>query len=223
MRYLGGYSWRVMFAIAVLCSGCATDSGQVARSFVPNEREGMVYGRMDFVVDGQTLAPDAHMGFLKASIRTLLSKFGGVDTLSSNEWKAGEFIIDANAKERGEFAAKLPVGRYYIFEIMYFAAVAYGDGMTGWRTYAETSGSRINKPFIITFDVLPNKVTYLGTIRHLIQTDGLQQRLYFDLQFADEYTNSTKIFLERFPALSNAIETRAYKIETLTAPIKNKK
>jgi hypothetical protein len=208
-----------MFAIAVLCSGCATPSDTIAPAFVPSEREGLIYGRMEFVVDGKTLATDAHVGLVKSNITTSVSKFSGIDKLNTSGWIPGEFQFGASASERGEFSAKLPVGRYYIVAFDYWGASPAVDKQLYWSTYAEKMGTSLYKPTIITFDVLPNKATYLGTIRHLIQRDGPQQ-LYFDIQLADEYANSTKVFLERFPALSNAIETRAYKIETLTAPIK---
>jgi hypothetical protein len=59
MRCLGGHVRCVLLAMALLSGGCASTSDKIESTFVPNEREGLVYGRMEFVVNGHTLPPDA--------------------------------------------------------------------------------------------------------------------------------------------------------------------
>lgn len=217
------YAWCALVAVVLICSGCATTSDNIDPAFAPNEREGLVYGRMEFVVNGQTLPQDARAGLIKPKVVAHVSKFGGISELNSNAWKAGEFMFDAPVSDSGEFAAKLPVGRYYFVEFMYFGAGTGPAGMAGWRTYTEIMHGDVFKPMVVTFDVLPGKATYLGTIRHLVQLGSPKlsgQAFFFNLEFVDEYGNSTEALMHRFPRLTSVTAPQMYRIETLSAPLK---
>jgi hypothetical protein len=213
--------WAVIAAM-VLCIGCATHTDKIDASFVPTEKDGFIYGRMEFVVNGRTLPPDARAGLVTAEIVSHVSHFGGVETLNSNAWKPGEFFFRAPVSNHGEFAARLPVGRYYIVELIYLGAARGPAAMTAWRTYTEILGGDLFKPIVITFDVLPGKATYLGTIRHLVRLDPQRagQQFFFGLDFIDEFGSSTEFMLREFPGLANATAQRAFEVETLSAPLK---
>jgi hypothetical protein len=122
-------SIATVFLIAM--GGCASVA-VVSKDFVPNEREAIVFGRMEFVVDG-TPPPNARFGSVKPAIRMHVSRYSGVGELNRNALKPGEFVLEAPVSDEGYFVAQLPVGEYYVVESVYVGARGGYDSPIGWE------------------------------------------------------------------------------------------
>lgn len=221
-KFDGSLAKSLAVCMAFLLTGCATFVDAVPPDFVPNAHEGLIYGRMEFVVDGKTLPPDTRYGLVKPMIRSSISRFTSIRELNENGWKAGEFAFDAAVSDAGDFVARLPVGRYYFVEFDYFGP---GNGIPMWRTYADTFGVRLMYPTIYEFDVLPGKATYIGSMRHLVDygaawTSG--QVVYFDLTQSDDSVAATARLLDRSPKLRGITESKLVVSEKVDTPPKLK-
>lgn len=196
----------------------------VEPTFTPDEREGLIYGRMEFVFNGQVLPPDAKGTlFLKPKVRSGISKFVGLDKLNTSGWSASDYLLDSFVSERGFFAVRLPVGRYYFVDFTYTGAAPGPASMASWRTYTELLSSTVRKPMVISFEVLPGKATYLGTIRHFLSLGRLRinsQEFFFDLQFSDEYKEATNVLLQHMPGLMVPTISSPYHVDMLAAPVR---
>nr|WP_298717043.1 hypothetical protein [uncultured Steroidobacter sp.] len=193
-----------VLAVMAVVAGCATTAPPVPTDFMPNGQEAIVFGRMEFVSNGTTLPPDTRFGLLKPQIIVHFSPLTDATVLNRSELGAAKFAVRALVSENGHFITKLPVGRYYVDTLGYFGT--RGGNFTGWRTYAPEAG----KPFLLTFDVLPNKATYLGTVRNFVWlgTQTMSRDEYsFNLGFVDERTEAEQYLLQRHPALRDSIES----------------
>jgi hypothetical protein len=214
--------WEIVVLLVCNAAGCATTAPPVDTGFVPNDREGLVYGRMEFVVDGTTVPPGTRHGLIKPEVDAELSKYTGLDQLNENAWKPGEFVIRAPVSGDGHFAAKLPVGRYYFVGFTYLGAGGGHAGLAFWRTYTQISQTHVSRPMLITFEVVPNKATYLGTVRHLVTVGSnstTTQEFSFDLQLVDDSAAETARLLQQYSHLKGMTEPHLPKVDLLNSPL----
>jgi hypothetical protein len=199
--------------------GCtlATPLGPVAGDFVPNEHEGMIYGRMELVINGNTVQSSS--AFTKTSVIVHVSHFVSDDQLNTNAFRPGEFSFRAYVTGDGRFAAKLPVGRYYCVEFAYVGVPVGRTSMAGWRTYAEIPGETLGRRSVVTFDVLPNKATYVGHLRHHLDIEHSfrKDHVQFDMDLANDTGQDTAWLLEQHPGLKGATVSRLLVREPLIA------
>jgi hypothetical protein len=215
----------VLSILIFIGNGCAATADRVSADFAPSKDEGLIYGRMEFVVNGRTLPPDARAGFVKPGITAHVSKYIDPGMLNKNGWKPGEFVFDAPVSSEGHFVGKLPVGKYYFVEFQYFGASTGRGNLASWRTYTETSGVRLRRPMLISFEVLPNKATYIGSLRHLVDLGSpslTTQVFFFDLQLSNEFSNETPRLLQKYPHLKDATESHIVFTEWLDPQQLNK-
>lgn len=221
-RRVSGIACIALGVALLALSGCVTRVDPVAPTFVPNEREGVVYGTMEFVVNGWQWPPDTRVGLIKPEIGAEISRFQGLDELTTGSFRSGDLIIHAMVRDGGDFVAKLPVGRYYFVTFGYHGVGP--DGIAVWRTYSDMifSGQKVDRAMLVMFDVVPNKATYIGTMRHLISEggSGLQTSLGFGMQIRNEFGAATARILQPYPQLQPMAESHMVTIYPLPAPIK---
>jgi hypothetical protein len=211
--------WAILVSVIIGLTGCATPAGKVSNDFTPNDREGVVYGRMELDINGETLPPDYHQGFVNTNVVVHVSRYQGDDQLNSNSWKPGEFAFRAHVSQDGRFAAKLPVGTYYCVEFAYAGVPVGRARLAGWRTYAPILGETLVRPSVITFEVLPNKATYIGHVHHMLQIEhaGRQDHVNFDLRLSDDTAQDTSWLLQQYPNLGGETTSRLVVREPLRA------
>lgn len=214
----------VVLAIVCVASGCAPNRALIKPDFMPNEREGLVYGQMEFVVDGQGFSPEARTAFTRPTIYSYVSRYVEGGPLSTSGWDSSDFRFEASVSRAGHFAARLPVGKYYFMTFEYFSAVPGPLGHASLRTYTEIeeSGVKLTRPMLLTFEVLPNKATYIGNVHHFLQfgMSGAKFTTGFDLQFSNQYAPETNWLLQQYPQLIGATESHVLRRDYLSAPVR---
>lgn len=209
-----------MMALLASLSACVTGVDRVATDFAPSDTEGLVYGRMELLVNDGAIEPDKDHG----EVMSFLRKFTGINNLTQPLLveSPGTLRIDARVTEGGDFVARLPVGRYYFDHFAYFGATR---GMADWCTYSGSGYTTVSTPLLVTFDVLPNRATYIGTLRHRLWVDdphpyaGLGTKVHFGLDMKNEFDSVTKRVLVRYTKLQRPAEMGLAQVQVLGAPI----
>jgi hypothetical protein len=207
-------------ALLASLSACVTGVDRVATDFAPSNTEGLVYGRMELLVNDGAVEPDKEHGQVMAFLR----KFTGIDDLYKPVLgeAPGTLRIEARVSNRGDFVAKLPVGHYYFDHFVYLSFMGR-RGNADWCTYSGTGYTTVSTPMLVTFDVLPNTATYIGTIRHLIRVDNpyspLGTRFKFALDMKNEFTSSTNRVLAPYTKIQRSPEVNLALVQVLMAPV----
>jgi hypothetical protein len=215
-----------VIALVVVLAGCASELKTAAPDFAPNDREGLVYGRMEVVLNGAVLPPDAKLkhSLVKPEVQATVMPFTTLDEVSTGVNESNGFRLKAPVSSAGDFIVKLPVGRYYVAAFVYWG-IATNRTVPVWRTYSAMLGEDLAKPSLVTFDVLPNKATYFGTLQHIIDFNesipGFGSRIGFGLQVKNEFASTTKRILAPYTALQQSAGIRLVQIQPLTAPIRS--
>ena len=140
-----------------------------------------------------------------------VSRYQGDDQLNSNSWKPGEFAFRAYVSQDGRFAAKFLIGD--VPPASSSLTPAFQWAAPGWRAgglMRRFSGETLGRASVITFEVLPNKATYIGHVRHMLQIEhtGRQDHVNFDLGLSDDTAQDTPWLLQRYPNLQSATTSR---------------
>jgi hypothetical protein len=107
-----------------------------------------------------------------------------------------------NSDTDGYFSLELPVGRYYIVYFIYDDIV--GTSAIYSRTYESIDGATTNKPWVMTFDVLPGRANYVGTWMHRFLTKDRFPKpasAYSDIELIDEGGEASQWLGRKFPNL----------------------
>jgi len=214
--------FREMIAIGFLCvtlvlglAGCVTMATNPGIGFTPNEQEGIVFGQMQLLDDGNLVRYNARTFFGIAypqMIQTHVSQFSDVQSVSLNQWLPAEkqHSFLTQIADDGYFSVKLPVGRYYINSFGYFLP-EYLPFPKGWSTYMSLMGITPSDPKVVIFDVLPNQATYIGTFIHRSDSaDGQSnsRKRNFKLKVVDEYEKCKSVFLAKHPQIGQSVVSR---------------
>ncbi|MFA5337178.1 MAG: hypothetical protein WC330_02450 [Candidatus Omnitrophota bacterium] len=204
---------RKMMTVGSFCvllilgiSGCATVAVGPEVGFIPNEQEGIVFGQMQLLIDGNLVRYDGKKYFgavWPQKVVTHISPYSDEQSLNMNTLLPGKLAFATQIADDGYFSAKLPVGRYYVNEFGYYLP-NYLSFPKGCRTYMYYMGV---KPFdlqIVLFDVLPNKATYIGTFIHRSDT-GNNKKTIFKLRMANEFDTNKTVFLSKHPMAEESV------------------
>lgn len=187
-------------------SGCATVAGDPGAGFIPNEQEGIVFGQMQLLIDGNLVRYDGKRYFgavWPQKVVTHISPYSDGQSLNMNTFLPGKLAFATEIADDGYFSAKLPVGRYYVDEFGYYLP-NYLSFPKGCRTYMDYMGVKPSDLQIVLFDVLPNKATYIGTFIHRSDT-GDNKKTIFKLRIINEYDKCESVFLAKHPMAEGSV------------------
>ncbi|MDD3295728.1 MAG: hypothetical protein PHU64_00015 [Candidatus Omnitrophica bacterium] len=195
--------FREIIAVGSFCvllvlglAGCVTMATNPGVGFTPNEQEGIIFGQMQLLVEGNLVRYDTRAFFGIAHpqmIQTFVSPYTDDQSVNVNWLLSGKLAFKTQLADEGYFSAKLPVGRYYVSDFGYFLP-DYLPFPKGWRTYMPFMGTKPSDPKIVIFDVLPNQATYIGTFIHRSDT-GDDRKTVLKLRIVDEYEQCKAYFL----------------------------
>lgn len=213
---------REMVAIGFLCVllvsglvGCVTMATNPGVGFTPNEQEGIIFGQMQLLDDGNLVRYDTRTFFGIAypqMIQTHIAPFSDIQSVSRSQWlpaKQQQSFL-AQIADDGYFSVKLPVGRYYINGFGYFLP-EYLPFPKAWSTYMSLMGITPSDPKVVIFDVLPNQATYIGTfIYRSDSVDGQSnnRQRNFKLKIVDEYEKCKPVFLVKHPQVGQSVVSK---------------
>jgi len=217
--------FTTVMALLASLSACVTGVDRVATDFAPNDTEGLVYGRMELFVNEGAVKPDQKRG----EVMSFLRNFTGTDNLvrPGLAESPGTLRIDARVTQGGDFIAKLPVGRYYFDHFVYIGLVERPRGalrgIVDWCTYSNSGYTTVSEPILVTFDVLPNRATYIGTLRHRVRIDDpyaiLSTNINFGLEMKNEFASDTKRILAPYTKLQHPAEMDLAQVQVLSTPV----
>jgi len=157
-----GFTW--------LLASCAATAPALKAGAAPDASNGVIYGRMRVIKNGEEVTRDAHWDLIKPYVAMQFSPFEGADKLMTSSLEAGKWFLDTDLSKGGLFSTVLPVGRYYAvcFQMDGFNAI------TAMRvsTYRSITGSRLVERNVLLFDVLPGKSLYIGDFVHSLRANG---------------------------------------------------
>lgn len=213
---------RLTTVVAILASlsACVTGVDRVATDFAPSDAEGLVYGRMELLVNDGAITPDQKHGEVMSFLRT----FTGTDSLVKPVLVEvpGTLRIDARVAQGGDFVAKLPVGRYYFDHFVYIGP-ARGYVSADWCTYSGTGYTTVSTPMVVTFEVLPNQATYIGTLVHHLRLENprspLRTRVDFGLEMKNDFASVTQRILAPYTHLQRPAKIDLAHVQLLSAPV----
>lgn len=197
-------TWLALLACALLAA-CASTLKPPDAAAVPDGQRSLVVGRAIVLHNGSTVAAtDARASLLAPGIIIHLSPLVDENKIERNAFVAGKWATRAYVAEDGYFAAELPPGKYYVVEYQYRKQV---DGVTGFRTYMPLLGSTVYQPYLVTFEVVPGRATYIGTTVHKIDdtmagvnADGTARKGWsLNLTVRSEEAQARAWFLQRYP------------------------
>lgn len=231
------YGWKKSCKLFLMCcssmilfslTSCANIVSIPNSNLTPNADEGIIFGRMQFSING-TLINTNQSNFFNSSIITHISLFKGDSNINMNLFSPGELAFKSIVVDDGYFAAKLPVGEYYIVEFIYHALFDKElKGTHGFRTYLQRDGITVKNPKIVKFKVLPNKAIYIGDLIHVVNKKMIEktwnQEVWmteFDIRQNIEFESSRKNFIVKFPLNHNDdINLFPAKFDRFVAPAK---
>jgi hypothetical protein len=192
-----------VLGVAIQLGSCAASIPKVSDAVAANltANQGVVFGRMAVVKDGHALTTDLYRNLLKPEVAVHLSPFESMEKLARNEWLPGKWFFRAHLLKGGYFSTTLPAGKYYFVEFMFIDVTRE---MLALRTYDSNSAAQIFRPAVVTFEVLPGKTTYIGTIVHKIDEAG--RGAGWSMDITDESADATQWFKTQHPR-SDAIES----------------
>jgi len=197
-KIVGVVSFCVLLILGI--SGCATVAVDPGVGFIPNEQEGIVFGQMQLLIDGNLVRYDGKRYFgvvWPQKVVTHISPYSDGQSLNMNPLLPGKLAFATQIADDGYFTAKLPVGRYYVDEFGYYLP-DYLSFPKGCRTYMYYMGVKPSDLQIVIFDVLPNKATYIGTFIHRSDTDN-NKKTIFKLRMINEFDTNKTVFLSKHP------------------------
>jgi hypothetical protein len=181
--------------------------------FIPNEQEGIVFGQMQILIEGNLYRYDGKKLFgvvCPQMIVTHVSPYSDEQSVNTNILLPGKLAFKTQIADNGYFTAKLPVGRYYVSEFMFYLPnyvsfpPAYLQFPKGYKTYMYSAGLEPSDPKIVIFDVFPNKATYIGTFIHRVDT-GDDKKTSLNVRIKNEYDACKSVFLAAHPVSEESI------------------
>jgi len=183
--------------IFALLAGCADMASNRARIAPPDGQNSLVFGKSQFVHNGQIVVFNETTELRRAGIVNRIGRFGTSDDVLNNLAAPGEWSVTAQVADSGYFALQLAPGRYY------FVAFDYPQHSTGFesvRSYTTNPGGvKFRHHFIATFEVEPGKATYIGKIEHMVSDLTPGSAWGWGLKISDDSSAANAWLLEHYP------------------------
>lgn len=222
-----------IFASSSLClllilglSGCVTMVNNPVSGFIPNEQEGIIFGQMQALTNGNLVRHNevGIFGFVPSeTINTYISTYSDPKKVKFGV-PMGERLFKVMIADDGYFSVRLPVGRYYI-NVFVYCLYIYSGFPPAFSTFAPNAGASNplappgvsalvidakasrSDPKVIIFDVLPNQATYIGTFIHRSDTNN-DKKTTIKLRIIDEYEKCKSVFIAKHPMAEQSVVSR---------------
>lgn len=201
----------VVALAAAALAGCATVASDIDAASAPDGNTALLVGRFVLVHNGSVVDTSTLPHLVVGYVRP----FASVNELSRDAVTvAGSVAIPARLDQQGFFAVKLPPGRYYFDQFMY---TSLSRMPVAYRTYAPLAGARVAQRYAITFDVVPGKATYIGSVLHQVQNEAASSQPAWS--FGHRVVNESAPFeawvARRLPRWQPSVTTRLATMQTL--------
>ncbi len=185
--------------MAMMSMSCAaTTLKSPDSSFNLDGNNSIIFGKAEVILDGQLIDYRGTSYLVKKTIVQHISRYVSDELINKSKWKAGEYAFSVTRDKDGYFAFAVPPGKYYFVFFAYVGVLPDVDTMAV-STYMPFSKGEVKKPYLITFDVLPNRAVYIGTIRHEFHTIA-KSWVHFKAEYLIDVANNNdaakKWFLE---------------------------
>jgi hypothetical protein len=189
----------LLIIVVMITMSCATVLKPLdEHSFDLDNTNSIIFGKAEFVLDGQILDYKGTSLLLENSIIHHISRYTSDEKISQNKWAPGEYSFGVTGDSKGYFAFALPPGKYYFVELIYRGIIPDVKGGLALRTYMPILGGVVKKPYLITFDVPPNSAVYIGTIIHEFKTaekSSVPFKAAYEINVVEDFENAKKWFL----------------------------
>lgn len=200
-------SWSIWAAITSIALGGCAGRAPAPEPSAMNADSAIVFGRDVVLLDGEVVTGHEVKQLLggPARIESHVSPYVSDALLIQSGWVPGKYFISALGSDDGYFAIVLPPGRYYFVEHLYKNEFPMPYNMMFMRSYMNTTGGRAWRPFITTFEAVPGKATYIGTLYHEFQTVPGQSTRAWGLRISSERGSSDEWLLRHYPQLADRL------------------
>lgn len=185
----------VMSLVLTSCAGTTLKSPEV--SYKVDKENSLIVGKADFIYNQRKTDYSGRALFVTKTIVHHLNNFTTLEELNRETFfPTADYSFEVTYDDKGYFAFVLPPGKYYFLQFDYWGIIP-GRGLQSaeaFRTYMSLPGFReIKRPYLITIEILPNSVSYIGTIKHRV--NRYSRRDYrFWIEIVDEYEDTNKWF-----------------------------
>ena len=188
---------NIVFIISLMLTSCvATKLKSPDVSYVIDEKNSVIVGKADVIYMGRKTDYSGKYLLFKKGIIHHISQFTSIEELNRSAFVAGDYSFWVTYEDNGYFVFALPPGIYYFVEFDYLYVIS--AGIETFRTYADfpflTKNIDNKNPLVITFEILPNSVTYIGTIKHTVNRYS-RRNIHYWIEIVDEHEDAIKWFV----------------------------
>lgn len=188
----------IIIIISIILTSCTTKLKSPDVSYVIDEKNSLIFGKADVIYMGRKTDYSGKYLLFKKGIIHHISQFTSIEELNRSAFVAGDYSFWVTYEDNGYFVFTLPPGKYYFVEFDYLYVIS--ASIETFRTYVDfpflTKNIDNKNPLVITFEILPNSVTYIGTIKHIVKRYSRRQKNYhFRIEIVDEYEDAIKWFV----------------------------
>jgi hypothetical protein len=195
----------------MLSLSCATLLHPPKSSYSLDSKNSIIFGRDDVIFNGESIKYNGPHFILKQSIVHHISRYVSDEAINKNLWKPGEYSFTVTGDQDGYFTFAVPPGKYYFVEFDYVNVLPADATDLIWvRTYMPTRAFQkpYSEPYLMTFDVPPNRAVYIGTIRHEFHT--IDNNLFYfkadwTINISNDFDSAQKWFLKSNGQFENDI------------------
>jgi hypothetical protein len=201
-----------IFILAALPLSCATFLPPLQNRSSLNDKTSIVFGRMEILDNGDPIHFKASRTFLDGLMMCHVSRYVSNQKLNRNRFVSGEYAFKATLGKDGYFSFPIPPGKYYFVELDYIYALP-DEPNIGVRTYKGKS------PFLMTFEALPNRAVYIGTIQndYDAQWGNWLPETTIAINITNNFADAKNWFLKSNPQFQTNVVEEDLKISSLSA------
>ncbi len=182
------------YTVLVIClvlTSCATPLKSPDGSYIVNNENALIVGKADYIYNERKTDYSGKEFVFKKGITHFVNRFTSVEELDRGIFQTGKYSFKVTYDDKGYFVFPLPPGKYYFSAFCYFSLIS-GDACA--RTYENLPDFyMIYNPLIITFEIHPNSVNYVGTLKQMVYRYSWEKKL-FKIEVVDEYEDANEWF-----------------------------
>lgn len=204
-----------VFILVVLPLSCATRLPPPQNLSSLNDKNSIVFGKMEVAVDGDPIHYKTSRTFLDGpapAVQCHISRYVSIQKLNRHMFMPGEYDFRVVVDKDGYFSFLIPPGKYYFVELEY--PYVFPDNFNAYaRTYMGKS------PFLMTFDALPNRAVYIGTIQndYDAQWGNWLLKTTLSISITNNFADAKNWFLKSNPKFETNVVEEKLKISPLSA------